>query len=197
MKVRGKAGGSAGSRWARIAPLLVGIALLLWLPAGPAGAQERPAPPEGAVYTWQDGDRTRKVWLQEDLTVTSNSPDLAPADVIAETGGGPIVSITNGGPGGAESDSQPVFRSESGSLMTLPGGILLAFRPDWDRDRINTLFTELGIDRRQVSPLAALPNGFVVQTEPGFPSLELANALAGRTGVALSSPNWWFEVETK
>ena len=42
-----------------------------------------------------------------------------------------------------------------------------------------------------------LENGFLVQTEPGFPSLELANELAAQEGVVISSPNWWREVETR
>ena len=42
-----------------------------------------------------------------------------------------------------------------------------------------------------------IENGFVVKTEPGFPSLELANELAARDGVLISSPNWWREVEAK
>ena len=36
-----------------------------------------------------------------------------------------------------------------------------------------------------------MANGFLVETEPGFPSLELANALAAQAGVWVSSPNWW------
>ena len=42
-----------------------------------------------------------------------------------------------------------------------------------------------------------LENGFLVETEPGFPSLELANALASQDGVVMSSPNWWTEIEAK
>ena len=49
----------------------------------------------------------------------------------------------------------------------------------------------------RTSELDFLDNGFFVETEPGFPSLELANTLAGQDGVILSSPNWAREVELK
>ena len=38
-------------------------------------------------------------------------------------------------------------------------------------------------------------NAYFIETEPGFPSLNLANELAGQDGVVLSSPNWQTEVE--
>ena len=40
-----------------------------------------------------------------------------------------------------------------------------------------------------------IQNGFLIETEPGFPSLELANALVDQDGLLISSPNWWTEVE--
>ena len=41
-----------------------------------------------------------------------------------------------------------------------------------------------------MSSLDYLTNGFFVETDPGFASLDLAKALAGQVGVELSSPNW-------
>ena len=67
---------------------------------------------QGTVQTWEDGDRSMRVLLQNDLVVqktAANTPD----DVVVVSG----------------ADSRPVFRSESGGgLMTLPGGVLLAPR---------------------------------------------------------------------
>ena len=50
--------------------------------------------------------------------------------------------------------------------------------------------------RSQVSELDFLDNAFFVQTDPGFPSLELANSLADEEGVLVSSPNWQQQYET-
>ena len=49
----------------------------------------------------------------------------------------------------------------------------------------------------RVSELDYVTNGFFVETEPGFPSLDLANALAAQDGVETSSPNWGREVTPK
>ena len=49
----------------------------------------------------------------------------------------------------------------------------------------------------RVTKLDFIDNGFSVETEPGFPSLDLAKELAEQDGVLISSPNWWSEVEAK
>ena len=75
---------------------------------------------------------------------------------------------------------------------------MLALDPEWDQAAVEKLFlaaTAYRLDR--ASELDFLDNGFFVETEPGFPSLELANDLAGQEGVIISSPNWAREVELK
>ena len=162
--------------------------------SGGSGSEtERPGP--GTVYTWQDGDRTLRAVLQ-----------AAPAAWETETASG--ASEDHSGTKGdvdrivrkrsALGGSQPVFRSESGgALMTLPGGVILALDPEWGEDAVENFFSQNGISLEHASELDFLDNGFLVETEPGFPSLELANALAGQEGVILSSPNWAREVELK
>lgn len=81
--------------------------------------------------------------------------------------------------------------------MTLPGGIMLALDPEWDEAQVDSFFSNNGISPGQVSELGFIPNGFLIKTDPGFPSLELANELAEQEGVDISSPNWWTEVEAK
>ena len=133
----------------------------------------------GPEYTWQDGDDTRTVRLQTSLTVTRERGD-----------DGRRASIVPRSEQGTDAESLPVFRSESGSLMTLPGGILLLLDPDWDEARIDQFFADHQISGDRVSERAFGENAFFVETAPGFPALELANALAGQTGVLVSSPNW-------
>ena len=177
---------------------------------GSASVPVQTDPVEGQPYTWQDGDRTLTALLQPDLMVGEDGKiaDLdeeESEDTVVTRGseGDAVVTrgikgdtVTQGG-SSAGSDAQPVFRSESGELMTLPGGVLVALNPEWSEEDTDAFFVGNGIKLNRVSDLGFLANGFFVETEPGFPSLNLANALAVQDGVILSSPNWWTEISTE
>ena len=155
---------------------------------------EPPAQPEGKTYSWEDGDRTLNVVLQEDLVVQKTS-EVTAADVVVSKG---VVDSIVEKQAGHGAGAGPVFKSESGGeIMTLPGGVLLALDPNWDETQVEDFFSENGISADQVSELDFIPNGFVIETGSGFPSLDLANELASQDGVLISSPNWSREVETK
>lgn len=155
-----------------------------------------PARPDGAggassgrVYTWQDGEITRRVVLQSDLTVRATNEVSSQDEVVAVGGASAVVQ---------GSGEQPVFRSESGGeLMALPGGVLLVLDANWSDERVAGFLARNAIAGSHVSDLGWLPNGYFIETAPGFPSLDLANALAGQDGVVLAAPNWWREVETR
>ena len=144
-------------------------------------------------YTWEDGDRTLTVTLQTDLVIEERAGE-ALTDALATTPSGSVVRSANS-PG--RSTGLPVFRSPSGALMTLPGGVLLLLDQDWPEARVKRFFADNVISRSDVSELGWIDNGYFIETAPGFPSLRLANALAGQEGVEISSPNWWQEVELK
>ena len=149
---------------------------------------------QGKVHTYEDGDRTVRVVLQDDLVLQKNSA-VTPSDSVVVKGSTQSI-IRKGSDGGQ--DNLPVFRSESGGgLMTLPGGVLLSLDPQWDKAQVDRFFSDNNISPEQVSELGFIPNGFLVETEAGFPSLDLANSLASQDGVEISSPNWWSEVEAK
>ena len=153
-----------------------------------------PAPAQGEEYTWEDGDRTLMVLLQEDLTVQKTS-EISTTDVVVSRGA--LDSIVHR-QAWHSTDEGPVFKSESGGgLMTLPGGVLLALDPDWDDSEVSGFFSQNGISEDDVSPLEFIANGFLVETDSGFPSLDLANDLASQDGVLISSPNWSREIEPK
>ena len=158
------------------------------------GRTEPPPQPKGQSYTWEDGDRTLTVLLQEDLTVQKTS-GVSTSDVVLVKGA--VESIVERQPQHGTDDG-PVFKSESGGgLMTLPGGVLLALDPDWDQAEVDSFLEKYGIPADKVSELGFIENGFLVETDSGFPSLDLANELAGQDGVLISSPNWSREVEAK
>ena len=148
----------------------------------------------GDIYTWQDGDRTLTVMLQTDLVVEKGSGGL-PRDVVSADEGG--TNVVRSADGQSKSGTLPVFRSESGALMTLPGGVLLVLSSEWSQADTNAFFSDNGIKMDRVSELDYVTNGFFVETEPGFPSLDLANALAAQDGVVISSPNWGREATPK
>ena len=158
------------------------------------GSPGATGPVEGDPYTWQDGDRTMTVKLQTDLVVEKDSGGL-PRDVVSAEEGG--TNVVRSADRQSKSETLPVFRSESGGLMTLPGGVLLVLNSEWSQAKTNAFFSNHGIKMDRVSELDYVANGFFVETEPGFPSLDLANALAGKDGVEISSPNWGREATPK
>ena len=142
-------------------------------------------------YTWEDGDRTSTVILQSDLVIDE---ETSIKDAMADAPGGAIVKSA-----GAKSEDKglPVFKSQSGALMTLPGGVLLVLDSDWSQAEVNTFFSTNSIKLSKVEALDYINNGYFIETDPGFSSLDLANSLATEEGVIVSSPNWWTEVTVK
>ncbi len=157
-------------------------------------SEEQADTDQGTIYTWQDGDRTMRVVMQDELFVQETAANTPYDVVVAEGVQGSIVQRqARHGP-----DASPVFRSESGGgLMTLPGGVLLALDPGWDEAAVESFFSRNEISTDLVFALGFLENGFLVETEPGLPSLELANALAVQDGVLIASPNWRTETEAR
>ena len=124
---------------------------------------------------------------------------VAPADgaVADALGTTPDGIVTRSASSSGRSTGQPVFRSSSGALMTLPGGVVLLLDQDWSRKRVDQFLEDNGISWSRVSELGWIDNGYFIETASGFPSLTLANTLAGQDGVEISSPNWWQEFELK
>ena len=170
---------------------------------------------EGRTFTWHEGDLTLEARLQLDMAVVAETAVTAGAAVVASTGDGNVVAHSKGSGtpvASAVSDDsnnttttgtasgvsrtvggQPVFRSQSGELMTLPGGVIVVLDEGWDAATVAAFWAGNGVPTDRVSPLDFAPNGFLVETGPGFASLDLANALAAQHGVEVSSPNWWTE----
>lgn len=148
----------------------------------------------GGSYTWHDGDRALMVREEPDLVVMDGA--VVSRDGIAPQGDGGLVGQSDDGVG-RPGTALPVFRSDEGELMALPGGVVLVLDPDWDGAAVNAFFERNGIAAGRLTALDYVTNGFFVETEPGFVSLDLANAFAGQAGVELSSPNWWKEAVTE
>ena len=126
--------------------------------------------------------------MQENMTVVST-----------EDGGRAVVRSEVAGAQGAvgQNETLPVFQSDTGQTMILPGGVLLVLDAEWDQARISKFFKDNNVDRSEVHERTFTTNAFFIETDPGFPSLNLANRLAEQEGVVISSPNWQTEVEAQ
>ena len=164
-----------------------------------AGTKEPPPEPQqptlGQMYTWEDGDRTLEVWRDPNLVVEPDSDGVSREDIIASTGDG--VVVRGDAKESLPAKGDPVFWSSSGELMALPGGAVLVLNPSWDTAAVDEFLERNGINASRLTELDYVANGFFIETEPGFPSLNLANSLAGQDGVELASPNWWIERVTR
>lgn len=137
-----------------------------------AGPTNSP-PTRGTVaYTYRDGDDARTVWLVQ-----------APGRQARGLGNVPQ----------AGADSNLVFVTESGSTMTLTGGVVLLLDTEWSAAQVDEFFAHNRINRAQVSELGWIDNGFAISAGAGLAPLELANVLAYQQGVVLSSPDWALE----
>ena len=122
--------------------------------------QRHPAQP--VTRTGRDGEATRRVWLQNGLVVQRSSED-GPDDVVLRSSGGESVVARSAKHAGQH--TEPVFRSEGGILMTLPGGVLLVLEESWDAAGVNRFFQEQGIAKERAAPMDYAPNAFLVETE--------------------------------
>ena len=134
--------------------------------ASSEGRQTRSQPSESipqtaTEYTWQDGDRTLRVTVQPDLVLQDDASSADKGGPTVETGKGVIVRKSDT----SDKSGQPVFRSPSSALMTLPGGVLLVLEDAWTEAEVNSFFARNSIKRDRVSELSYATNGFFVETE--------------------------------
>ncbi len=91
----------------------------------------------------------------------------------------------------------PVFRTgKSGSLLALPGNILVEFDETMSDAKIETFLLSKGLRIKKKLDIPGR-NFYEVETPAGVASLNLANTLFGQPGVISSSPNWWREAVAK
>ena len=164
---------------------------------GPSAPRQGPsvaASAQGAEYTWQDGSTTRRMRLQTDLAAQPTSENRADDVVAADRGELSIVRKQERHEQGA---GDPVFRTESGHLVTFPGGVLVMLDGEWDTARVRSFFAGQGIDMSRVEGQSFGPNAFLVSTASGFAAIELANDLAAEEGVVYAIPDQQLGAESE
>ncbi len=156
-------------------------------------------------YTWYDGNQKRSVWLNPELlaefrstTPATNQSNTEPSSKKANTTPTFIrfLAVKSSATALKSTDQHlsPVFHttaSLSGTKKALPGNVIVQMKPDWTIDQIHTWFQQQNVT--VIQPLTFAPNAFLIQSNAGLESLNLANRLYETGDVVLASPNWWQE----
>ena len=128
-------------------------------------------------HTYRDGDKTVKITLQEDLV-----------GVKGEYG---QISVVPRSEAPATADEEiPVFADQEGTLLALQGDVVLMFDKSLSEEQLASFLDANGLLDR-VGRMGYSTHAFRIKTDPGWESLELANRLAEKQGVAVSRPDWW------
>lgn len=182
-----------------------------------SGSQYGPIGQGMASYTWHDGEREYRLWM--DPTVIAEVGNAATARQAlpnarlladrqvgaqplrywrAETGvnsGQLLASLSREKAGGRFS---PVLRetpSTDGPIRLLSGNIVVVLDPAWSKDAVSQW-----VARKQLRVLAELPFGpnmLLIETEAGLPALELANSLYQSGEAKAAFPDWLSEKSLK
>ena len=169
------------------------------------------------VYAWHDGEREQAAWLNPALVAEfsalpgdESTVKRAYPAAQAEPGSRGIARIWRVEGGAAErvlgearaanpvGKYSPVFSdgaADGARKRALPGGIIVAFKPEWTESRINAWAAALGLPI--ASKLEIGPNVYVLKTEAGLASLATANRIHQSGQVVSAQPNWWVEVTTR
>lgn len=156
----------------------------------------------GTIYF--DGTTQRTVTLDPQWTAYFSTPDATGA--VARSGTSPsspapFVTLHRSTDPQARATmgrASPVFRegdSPAGRLMALPGGVLVQFKPDWSDDQVRSWTNTKGLGLGQ--KLNIRGQWWIVTSEPGLASLELANTLHKAGDVVSATPNWWKQTVTR
>ncbi|MCY3923368.1 MAG: S8 family serine peptidase, partial [Chloroflexi bacterium] len=151
---------------------------------------------DDGVYVWQDGDRPIPMRLLDSLTAA----EQAALDELAQPAARAYVPSSPEG-GNGSSTTQPLsvtnwFRSDTGQLMLLTGGVNVIFEPHADSAVIDALFHRRGIGPERISPIGELHNGYHVATSSDAETLRLVAELLSEPIVVIADPDWFSPVTT-
>ncbi len=174
-------------------------------------SQEKIKPiPKGKEYSYFDGNREIKVYLQEDLLAElhPNRSYIKSFDAnaipVKKFGNVKIYRVKDtkikdqviqGRFTKNIASNVPiseVFRSENGIFMALPGNLILSFKDEIKEQEILNFLEKRGLVLIQKQVLSG-KTFYVVKYKPGIECLELANQLKNEPIVEISLPDWWQE----
>lgn len=166
-------------------------------------------------YTWYDGERERRVWLNPNILAEFNpeangnsaiksanatarvietkhsqkSMRLWQVDNAAETA---VNKLRASHPKGNYSEVLHDGPTGSGGMRALPGNVIVYLNPKWSEEEVkNWLSTRKLV---MVKKLEIGPNIYLLKSGPGLESLAIANKLYRSGEVLAAFPDWWEEV---
>ncbi|NOY71897.1 MAG: hypothetical protein GXP14_05895 [Gammaproteobacteria bacterium] len=173
---------------------------------------DKPAEPQR--YFWYDGDEKRSVWVNPELIAefkvqTEANAQLKSLDTTKkintqlpfvrflkiEADDTSIQAVGKSVNEGDNSQFSPVLHdaaSISGIKRALPGNVLVQMKFDWSQEKIEAWFEKYNLIA--IKSLTFAPNAFLIQTQSGLDSLDIANRIYETGDVVLASPNWWQEM---
>lgn len=185
--------------------------------AGSAASGKSVVPTLDDSVEYADGDTTRKLWLSKELVAEFNPSEAGKAAILTQDSSAkevpqpqPIVRIwrLSGALRGEAFATavrtptvvvSPVLHegpSDAMPMRALPGGVLVTFKKDWDRARIDASLALKSLAVKD-EPIVADSNMYLVQTAPGLPALLVAAELK-KTGEFVDVvPNFWRQNTTK
>lgn len=150
-------------------------------PAGKAAPVATNVP----VYYWYDGDKKREI-----VIASGKVADFSTRAVIVDA-----AVATKSSTGGANTSAVFVDANSGRMSRALPGGVLVRFRAVTSQSEANVLLKPFGT--RIVRAIGASGKSWLVQSEPGMASLDLANAIYESGQFQSASPNWFKQRATK
>lgn len=152
------------------------------------------------TYTWYDGDKPRKVYLNSDYV--ADIQDIRGTRSDGKKAQRRVKFIRKSQlkkqkSGKDDSNQYPVFveHPNSPKLMALPGNIIVKLNPDFSEEDVKAWAKKNDVEL--VEKLNIIGNVYVVASEPGLKCLELANSLRKADDVKYAIPNWQKQVEKK
>lgn len=85
----------------------------------------------------------------------------------------------------------PVFHI-NGQRMALPGGVLVTFEPGWSADQVAQWAQA---QQLELGHKLNMGNVYLVGSDVGLASLDLANRIHESGQVVSASPNWWYDLQ--
>ncbi len=200
---------------------IVGALLMVSLFGCQAGmpVAQQSKPQMDKSYTWFDGERHHKVWLNPNEIAEFSSdegqqnPGMNRRSLIAgmillkkqgnlriwqvpekevEPSTGIILRAVQQ-PGHTIGFSE-VFHATTAThspRMALPGNVIVAFSESWNLQQAGPWFEAKGL--KVLKPVIEEQGIFLVKSESGLASLTLANELNKANEVRYAMPNWWKE----
>jgi hypothetical protein len=179
-------------------------------------AAERPSAMQS--YVWYDGDLPRRVWLDPEVIAEFDGADRAASRSAVRRAIPRAVELPSrqtgvrlwrvpGSRGEAmrslraaqpQTKVSPVLRdapSSEAPMRALPGNVIVYLDPSLPRQQAQGWLRSQNLE--VVRRLDFGRNAFLVKSDPGLASLELANELRKQDVVAAAMPDWWEQVEKR